>query len=323
MAKLVKQLEIYTGDFEEELFRESSWRESCFIGEKDYDRVGFIHQIFDNIDKNDHHCDPKMLSEAFAKFPDLDSLHIMSYEYPFFKFDYPMNQEWGRMWMGAGPSMRGLALDIQQSTTRYRDILVTDGKALKNPLRELSLDMVLIGVFMKYKEERADSGQNLRLWQAREFRDMGIRDLKITIWTIRTMAQMSSPMAEFGTGLSVFISLCRSLESLDLSFEGPPSSTSGLLPIFFDFIFPHLKILMLNEVCMSEKLLSSFVMNHSETLKQISVKGHDFTGIDPEHSWRSVQRLIAVFRDNIRLEKVQLICTVFAAHIYDDLYDQN
>lgn len=215
MAKHVKELEIYTGDFETSLFLDSSFEVLAgrSMGELEMEEsTAFVEQVLHKIDQNTMHCDASVLSQSFKELRSLESLRITSYDYPFCTFDIPMHTEWRRMWDGWDERIKAIKFGL--SVARYRWVLFTASYNLKNPLRRLSLELVPLNVFSRGEEYRTSLSSTM---VPREFRDMGIRDLRLLTYL--------SPENYFegsthGSDLASFINSCQSLESLDLSFQG-------------------------------------------------------------------------------------------------------
>lgn len=320
MTKHVRELEVYTGDFDKSLLMDSAdlvLEEGSMEDSKKEERLACVQELLDKMHWSLDHCDGISLRLCFHGFRNLEYLRITSSDYPFCTFDLSMHMEWERMWGCRGERIK--AITFRRSVARYRRVLFTAMEYLSNPLPKLSLELVPLNVFRRGEEYHNGIGQKP---VPLEFRDMGIRDLHVVTYLSPENYYRGST---HGSDLSAFINSCRGLETLDLSiqgvFMGSQSFRDEWQPSLFNNRFPHLHTIRLTDVLVSETLLSSLVSNHSATLRRLSVNRCALQGwFNEGDGWQSVRNLLTSFREDLQLEKLQFICADFLWG-NDEIYD--
>ena len=127
IAKHVRCLDVYAGDFLEERLREGlrGKLEENDLWEPLYKGLVLCpEQILERIKANHRHCDPQILIQAFGNFINLDSLSMTSRVPPFCSWNTAMHIGWIKMWnMGREPiDIRREPIDTRRSEDRYRDV---------------------------------------------------------------------------------------------------------------------------------------------------------------------------------------------------------
>lgn len=321
MTKHVRELEVYTGDFEKSLFLESTLfvlAESSMEDSEKKERLASVQELLDKMHWSLNHCDGFSLAPCLKHFQNLEYLRISSSDYPFCTFDLSVHMDWERMWDSDDEMIKAIQFD--RSVERFRWVLLTALRRLKSPLRKLSLEMVPLNVFARGEEYHNGIGWEIA---PSEFRDMGIRDLHVLTYLSPENYYKGST---HGSDLSAFINSCRGLEILDLSFQGAfmrsKSFRDEWQPSLFNNRFLHLHTIRLTDLWVSETLLSSLVSNHSVTLRRLSVIRCVLHGwFNEGDAWQSVRSLLTSFREDLQLEKLQFICADSLVG-NDEIYDE-
>jgi len=342
LAKHIKHLEIFVGDFNFEQYERSFELKEGETKQRVKDLLEKISQT------SEAYCDPVLLHHAFSLFPNVDSLSATSTRCPFPESDLNLHMAWDSM-VEAWDSSRSQNsfLDNKTSVNRYFAIFYAASRCFPSRIRTMVLDPMPIDLFFSPEEAsklaRGDVGDDD---EAQKFIVRGskprkhkaeilytqVRDLRISLAGFCN--PLYSRVPKLGQVLGQFLGYMRHLRSLDLSWEIENTSNNEFearwQESFYQNVWPHLESLRIRNIKTPDDLLLSFISRHAPTLTRLSIIRCSLGYRPAEASlWNSeggeaadqdgsVKKMLTRFKDELKLEKFQILFDLEDIKIYDE-----